>query len=223
MDIFKKHEAFEIEVLERLKNSSLLKPLVFVGGTMLRLCYDLNRYSTDLDFWFVSSVKYNSFLGKIKKTLSSYYEVTDAEVKLHTLLVEVRSPLSPRRLKIEARKGVKKCNYEAKIAFSKYSNKQVLLNVLTLEDAMESKIKAALHRSDIRDFYDIEFLLRLGVDFELPQKALLQLKKKSLSFKDKDFKVVLGSLLDKQEREYYAKNRFDYLSRKINAKISLLQ
>ena len=53
MEIFRKHEIFEIEVLEKLNNGRFLEPLVFGGGTMLRLCYDLNRHSTDLDFWFI--------------------------------------------------------------------------------------------------------------------------------------------------------------------------
>ena len=58
MDIFKTHEIFEIEVLETLKNSKLLEPLVFGGGTMLRLCFELKRYSADLDFWFVKKSCY---------------------------------------------------------------------------------------------------------------------------------------------------------------------
>ena len=50
MNIFEKHEIFEMEVLEKLKNARLLDPLVFGGGSMLRLCHELNRYSVDLDF-----------------------------------------------------------------------------------------------------------------------------------------------------------------------------
>ncbi|MDH3259067.1 MAG: nucleotidyl transferase AbiEii/AbiGii toxin family protein, partial [Deltaproteobacteria bacterium] len=42
-----------MEVLEKLKNTGLLEPLVFGGGTMLRLCHELKRYSADLDFWFI--------------------------------------------------------------------------------------------------------------------------------------------------------------------------
>ena len=37
MNIFEKHEIFEIEVLEKLKNERLIEPLVFGGGSMLRL------------------------------------------------------------------------------------------------------------------------------------------------------------------------------------------
>ncbi|MCD6228087.1 MAG: nucleotidyl transferase AbiEii/AbiGii toxin family protein [Candidatus Omnitrophica bacterium] len=48
-----KHEIFEIEVLEKLNNARFLEPLVFGGGTMLRLCWGLPRYLVDLDFWFI--------------------------------------------------------------------------------------------------------------------------------------------------------------------------
>ncbi len=46
-----KQEQFEIEVLDRLKSGKFLDVLIFTGGTMLRLCYGLNRYSLDLGFW----------------------------------------------------------------------------------------------------------------------------------------------------------------------------
>jgi predicted nucleotidyltransferase component of viral defense system len=46
-----KQEQFEIEVLDRLKSGRFLDNLIFTGGTMLRLCYGLNRFSVDLDFW----------------------------------------------------------------------------------------------------------------------------------------------------------------------------
>ena len=56
MDIFRQHEIFEIEVLDRMKSARLLEPLVFGGGTMLRLCHELKRYSADLDFWFIKEI-----------------------------------------------------------------------------------------------------------------------------------------------------------------------
>ena len=52
MDIFRQHEVFQIEVLDKMNSAKLLEPLVFGGGTMLRLCHELNRYSVDLDFDF---------------------------------------------------------------------------------------------------------------------------------------------------------------------------
>ena len=71
MDIFHQHEIFEIEVLERMKSAKLLEPLVFGGGTMLRLCHELNRYSTDLDFWFIKNISENDYYDLRKEILKS--------------------------------------------------------------------------------------------------------------------------------------------------------
>jgi len=56
MDILKQHEIFEIDVLEKMNSIKVLEPLVFGGGSMLRLCHELNRYSADLDFWIIKNI-----------------------------------------------------------------------------------------------------------------------------------------------------------------------
>ncbi|MDD5465369.1 MAG: nucleotidyl transferase AbiEii/AbiGii toxin family protein [Candidatus Omnitrophica bacterium] len=215
MDTLRKHEIFEIEALEKLKNGDFLRPLVFVGGTMLRLCYELGRYSTDLDFWFVKKTDQKDYFNKVKSYLAKFYEVTDAQLKFNSLLLEVRSKNYPKRLKIEIRKELKECDTQERIAFSKYSTDQVVLRAVTLEEAMRNKIKAALDRKDIRDFFDIEFILRQGIMLPGNKKELSELKAIVSKFKDSDYKVVLGSLLDSETRKYYVKNKFDYLLSKI--------
>lgn len=215
MDILKRHEIFEIELLEKLKNSGFTRPLVFGGGTMLRLCYEMNRYSTDLDFWFIKKVDQAIYFNKLKNFLRQNYELTDAQMKYYTLLFEVRSAMYPKKLKIEIRKEPKGYEFEDKIAFSRYGTKQVLLRVITLEQAMKNKISAGLDRKDIRDFFDIEFLLRQGVELRAGKSDLDRFKKIIAGFKDSDYKVALGSVLDSRTREYYIKDKFDYLIRKI--------
>src|SRR5512136_3071900 len=116
MDIFKKHEIFEIEVLERLKNYKFLEPLVFGGGTMLRLCHELPRYSSDLDFWIIRSIKLTAYFKKLQENLGVMYEVTDAQSKYYTMLIKIRSPDHPSRLKLETRKEKKEVEFQEKIA-----------------------------------------------------------------------------------------------------------
>ena len=215
MDILKRHEIFEMEVLEKLKNGNFLRPLVFTGGTMLRLCYELNRYSADLDFWFIKKIDQKDYFKKLKDYLAGYYEITDAWIKFNSLLFEIRSPNYPKRLKIEIRKEFKECDFQERIAFSKSGTSQVILRSATLEQAMKNKIKAALDRKDIRDFFDIEFLLRQGIELACGKKDLLVLKIIASGFKRKDYKVALGSLLDTEMRKYYVENKFDYLLSKV--------
>lgn len=210
MDTLRRHEIFEIEVLKKLKDRQLLLPLVFVGGTMLRLCYDLNRYSTDLDFWFLKKVEQRGYFKKLKDALSGY-QITDSKLKFNTILLEVRSKNYPKRLKIEIRRQVKDLDLQERIAFSKFTTLQVALKALTLQGAMKAKIEAGLDRKDIRDFYDMEFLCRQGAEVKAGEKELEKLKEIILSFKARDYKVALGSLLEEEERKYYVKNGFEYL------------
>jgi predicted nucleotidyltransferase component of viral defense system len=215
MNILRKHETFEIEALEKLKNAKFLDSLVFGGGTMLRLCYELNRYSADLDFWFIKKVDHKAYFGKLKKFLSAEYELTDAKIKFYTLLFEFRSKSYPRRLKIEIRKKEKKCDFQERIAFSKYSTKQVILRVHTPEQAMRNKVEAAVDRGEIRDFFDIEFLLRQGISLPASAGQVAKLEERIRSFRATDYLVTLGAILDPETRRYYIKNGFAHLLGKI--------
>jgi len=216
MDIFRQHEEFEIEVLDKMNTTKLLEPLVFGGGTMLRLCHDLQRYSVDLDFWFLKRISQDEYFDNAIRAFKKDYEITDAQIKNYTLLFELRSAGYPKRLKIEIRKEMKDCDYQKKIAFSRFSTRQVVLNTYTLEQTMKNKIEAFLNREEIRDCFDIEFLLRRGI--ALPVKSgreWNEFQKKLTRFKDGDFKVKLGSILEKDIRDYYVENRFSFLEEKL--------
>ena len=216
MDTLKKHEIFEIEVLEKLKNAKLLEPLVFGGGTMLRLCYELNRYSADLDFWFIKRIDHEAYFSKLSRHLRTEYEITDAKIKHFTLLFEFRTKAYPKRLKIEIRKKPSKCDFQQRIAFSQYSNKQVILRVHTLNQAMKNKIAAATDRGEMRDFFDLEFLLRRGMQFSVSNAQKGSLKKRIDSFTAKDYSITLGAYLGPEMRKYYIANKFSYLKQKLN-------
>ncbi|MDJ0819212.1 MAG: nucleotidyl transferase AbiEii/AbiGii toxin family protein [Desulfobacterales bacterium] len=216
MDIYRQHEEFEIEVLDKLNSAKLLEPLVFGGGSMLRLCHELNRYSVDLDFWFVKKVPAQDYYKKFRSAILKDYEITDSKINHYTLLFEFRSTSYPKRLIIEIRREIKDCDYQEKIAFSKFSTKQVLLKAHTLDQTMKNKIDAFLDRGEIRDCFDIEFLLRRGIELlDLTGKKSIEFREKLANFKDIDFKVKLGSILENDMRNYYIANRFSYLESKL--------
>ncbi len=220
MDVLRRHEIFEIEVLERLNSEKFLEPLVFGGGTMLRLCYELDRYSADLDFWFIKRAREGTYFKKLRRSLGRIYEVTDAHVKFYTLLFEIRSKEYPKRLKIEIRRKMKECDFQERIAFSKFSTKQVVLKVHTAEQTMKNKIEAAIERREVRDCYDIEFLLRKGVPLLTSRDKLVRLEETINKFKENDIKVTLGSLLEPEKRRYYAKNKFKFLLERISGELA---
>lgn len=218
MDILRQHEIFEIEVLERMNSAKLLDSLIFGGESMLRLCHELNRYSVDLDFWFVKAIPQDDFFDKCGKALEKYYEITDAQMKHYTILFELRSPQYPNRLKIEIRREWKDCDYQQNIAFTRFSTRQVLLKTHTLDQTMENKIKAFLDRGEIRDCFDIEFLIRRGVAILFRDKEqFVAFQKKVDLLKGRDFKVKLGSILEDDIREYYVTNRFRFLQEKLTS------
>ena len=220
MDIFRQHEVFEIEILDKMNSAMVLEPLVFGGGSMLRLCHELNRYSVDLDFWFIKGIPQKKYFDNIQKAFEKDYEITDAEIKHYTLLFELRSPEYPKRLKIEIRRKLKECDYRNKIAFSKSSTRQVLVKAHTLEQTMKNKIQAFLDRGEIRDCFDIEFLIRRGVDLSVSSKReIADLQNRIKSLKDMDFRVKLGSILEKDYRNYYVESKFSFLEEKLSTMI----
>lgn len=221
MNIFQQHERFEIEVLDLLQRSKLLNPLVFGGGTMLRLCHELKRYSVDLDFWFLKDVQEDDFFQLLQQSLQKHYEITDAHLKYSTLICEVRSSRSPKRLKIEVRRAHRDLDYQEKIAFSRFSTLQILVKALTLEQSMQNKVAAFLDRAEIRDCFDIEFLLRRGVQLPALDKAAMEkFKKKLQGFKPNDLKVKLGSIVEEDIRRYYISHGMAYLQEKIQAQLN---
>jgi len=105
---------------------------------------------------------------------------------------------------------------EKSIAFSKHTHRQVLLNTHTLDQTMLNKIEALLDRGEIRDAFDIEFLLRKGISLaKITRERQILLKDKVSSFRMNDFKFKLGSLLEDEMRQYYVRNQFRYLLEKI--------
>ncbi|MBU2575028.1 MAG: nucleotidyl transferase AbiEii/AbiGii toxin family protein [Elusimicrobia bacterium] len=216
----KKHEQFELAVLDTLNSGRFLNNFVFAGGTMLRLCYGLDRYSVDLDFWTVGKIDSSAVFNKLKNYLSGVYELKDAKNKHFTMLFELKAAGYPRALKVEIRKEFKKLNTEKSIAYSAHSNTQVLLNTLPLSAMMQAKVEAFIDRREIRDVYDIEFMFKRGVKLQADTKTLGKLLKGIENFSLADYRVKLGSILEPEKRGYYRTENFKILKQHINSMLS---
>ncbi len=214
------HEQFELEVLERLQSGRFLSELIFGGGTMLRLCHGLARYSVDLDFWVTKDIEWKKFYGRIEKYLLQYYKLADSANKRFTILLELKAPQYPRALKIEIRKEAKKIKTASSIAFSPNSTVQVMMKTVALEEMMKSKIAAFLSRHEIRDAYDIEFLFKKGIPLYGEKDVMKKLQAGLEKLGRKDFSVKLGALLDATERKYYLENGFKILRARLGEKLN---
>jgi hypothetical protein len=213
-------EVFEIELLELLNSIRVLEHLFFGGGTMLRLCHGLNRYSSDMDFWLDSKSEPSKIFKRLYDIFENKYGIIDSANKRNTLVFELKSTNYNRNLKIEIRKGMIDAEWERKIAFSKFSNKQVPVKGLTLDQMMTNKVKAFLSRKIIRDCFDIEFLLMRGISLPNDKKILQNILQIMDSFKEIDYKTVLGSILDAKDRKLYTENKFKFLRQEINKILS---
>jgi predicted nucleotidyltransferase component of viral defense system len=210
------HEGFEMAFLNLLASHRLTDFLVFGGGTMLRLCHELPRYSLDLDFWFYKEADFSDFYGRLRDAASPTYEITDAQEKFHSLLVEMRRARGTTKLKIEVRKNVAPTgSSEHKIAYSPFYASQVLMRGFTLKQMFKNKVSALIERGEIRDAFDLEFLLRKGVEPDLSDEEKKAVVRRLRGFKKRDFDVKLGSIILPDLREYYRTNRFAFLEEKL--------
>jgi predicted nucleotidyltransferase component of viral defense system len=208
-------ERFELEVLDRLNSIRMLNDLVLGGGTMLRLCFGLDRYSVDLDFWIIKELDREKLFERLNDYFSKHYTVKDAANKFNTLLFELKSRDYPRSLKIEIRKELKKIKTERAIAYSPHSSTQVYVRVVSLADMMRAKIDAFLERREIRDAFDMEFLLKRGIALNAPTGVLDKLLAAIDDLTPRDYSVKLGSLLEKDARRYYTSENFKILKQAI--------
>lgn len=218
-----KHERLEIEILNGLNSRKISGHLIFCGGTMLRLCHELNRYSVDLDFWFMDISREKDLYKEMHKYLEENYRLKTAANKHASLIFEFGSRDYIRNLKIEVRKAQRDIKYEEKIAFSRHSNIQVLVKAATLEEMIRAKVETFLNRVRIRDVFDIEFLLRRGIKIEASKAQLKEMQKLIRRFRAKDYKITLGSLLEFKDRQYYKTANFRYLLDHIKTALTVEQ
>ena len=211
------HEGLEMALLQWLRSRRFLDALVFGGGTMLRLCHELPRYSLDMDFWFFRPIDFNGFFDRLSDAVTRDHEVTDSQNKYYSILIEIQKAKGEPKLKIEIRKKLASPgSSEEKIAFSPHFATQVLIRGFTLNQMFKNKVEALIDRGEIRDAFDLEFLTRKGANIELSESERKGVIRRLKGFKKADFEVKLGSILLPDLRDYYRKNRFRYLEEKLS-------
>ena len=211
------HEGFEMAMLQWLGSKRILGSLAFAGGTMLRVCHELPRYSLDMDFWFFKETDFGQFYRRLSDVLSKEHDVTDSQNKYHSILFEIRRAKGTPRLKIEIRKKLARSGTtEEKIAFSPHFPTQMLIRGFTLTQMFRNKVAALVDRGEIRDAFDLEFLARKGITLDLSEEDKKEVLIRLGGFKKRDFDVKLGSVLLPELRDYYRRNRFLYLEEKLS-------
>ncbi len=212
-------ERFEMEVLDNLHKGRFLPELCFGGGTMLRLCHGLDRYSVDLDFWLADPGKASILFEELGRFLARDYVMRDMADKRYTLVFEFRSQAFARSLKIEIRKVHPPVRTEQAIAYSPHSKRQVLVRAMALESMMALKTAALIDRGEIRDAYDMEFLVRRGVLPAAGDDTLRRALDRIAAFRKTDYTAKLGSLIEPRLRPYYRDRNFRLLKTAIENRL----
>ena len=166
-------EYLQCKILEIIFNSKIATKLSFLGGTSLRLIYNNNRFSEDLDFdnFNLTAIEFKQLSQLIKKGLEA--EGLNVEVSMVTtgaLRCNIRLPRLLFESGLSGHQDEKILIHVDSVSQGfKYAPERKLLNrfdvfsevfVTPLDILLSQKIYAALNRRRAkgRDFFDIVFL-----------------------------------------------------------------
>jgi hypothetical protein len=89
------------------------------------------------------------------------------------------------------------------------------VRVLALQEVMRAKIEAFLSRREVRDVFDIEFLIKKGVEIKASYEEIMRILDLISQLKKKDYSIKLGTILDAEQRKYYISENFKILIMKL--------
>ena len=160
-------EEAEMVILSNIAEAPFSKNIIFYGGTALRLAYGCPRFSEDLDFLMVHTVKEAELRNALLKSTVQEPGLTleDLKDKRYTLfaLLKLRSPSLKHALNIKIeisrrKNGIKK---EFRPLSSPCSALQPVIFTATLESLELAKIRALRERNTPRDWLDAYYISAL--------------------------------------------------------------
>ena len=208
-------ESLQILILKIIYDRGFFKNLSFVGGTALRILYDLKRFSEDLDFSLIQKkgFDFTKFSQDLKKQLKLYgltvetNEKREANVKSSMLkFPEILyslglSPLKSQKLFVRVEVDTNpQAGWRNEVSLV---NKIYLFSVthFDLPSLFATKIHACFFRRYVkgRDFYDLVWYLTRKVtpNFQLLNNAIAQTEKKRPNLKEENLKGFLKEYLGK--------------------------
>lgn len=212
-------EYLQIQTLKALYQSPYKKALSFMGGTCLRICYDLKRYSEDLDFTLDQKVKGYSFqeindiaLRFLKQNGFEADLHVNEEKTVHKSFIRIRKVLP--KLGKEFRENQKlHIKLEVDTNPIPISEKEIETHFVvkfdenfpilkhTNEVLFAGKVLAVLNRvyTKGRDFYDLVWYLknRIGIDLKYLNRGL---KQAEITTALKDIPAVFEALRKRVQR-----------------------
>ncbi len=158
---------------------------VLHGGTAIWRCYQGQRFSEDLDFYFPKDI------AKIQELFSSFEKLGFKVLKKKISERSIYSELELNRVAVRLEATFHKipghlADYET------IDGNFITIYTLTPPEFVKEKVQAYLHRRKIRDLYDIFFLLKQVNDISAIKKELqLLLKSYSASLDESDLRILI--------------------------------
>lgn len=162
-------EFVQLVFLKEMYKKPFAKDIFFKGGTAIRLLYQGNRFSEDLDFtalfqgeeldgylqkWFVSLKNQYPFNFKARKTLTGKTYLLTATIPFFKHGVFVKLDFSLRENVLQPVKNILETEYP--VIF------QDFIYALSKDELIAEKIRAVMKRKKHRDLYDLWILQELG-------------------------------------------------------------
>ena len=202
-------EFLQILCLKTLNDKGYFDHLAFVGGTSLRILFDLRRFSEDLDFSIYETKRFD--LKKMEEDLVRSFKLNglsfEAKVKnegsIHYILMKFTGLLKELGLtavaeqKLSIKLEIDVNPPEGWILTETVVNKTYLFSIThyDLPSLYAGKLHACFFRKFIkgRDFYDFVWYLARKVkpNFTLLNNAIRQTEKKASAVDENNFKEFL--------------------------------
>lgn len=202
-------------VLKIVDEQGFFRNLAFVGGTALRVLYDLNRFSEDLDFSLIAANNYS--YAKMMRVIANELQKNNLTVAIKSrtqktvaasfivfpsLLFEFGlTKLKEQRILIKFEVDQNPpTGYQTKLSLV---NKDFLIaiNHFDLPSLFASKLHAILCRKYVkgRDFYDLLWYLgkKIHPNYKLLEQAFLQTEKEKIVFNKEILTKVLKNKIEK--------------------------
>lgn len=200
-------EYLECLILDYISKHKIGKKLIFIGGTSLRLIYNIDRFSEDLDFDnidltydefieltddIVRYINKNGFEANANEKESENIKAFRRTINYPELLYNLDiSPNKNEKLKMKIESQCQGIDYKTEIKFIRKCGFDFPIKVPTIDTLYSMKIGAVLQRSKGRDFYDLLFLQQLTK----PNYDIL-IKKFGIH-NDDDLKSAINDILNK--------------------------
>lgn len=151
------------------------KNMIFKGGTALKKCYGLNRFSEDLDFTSPVSfevAKVENGLKRFGIEFEKHEKMNEGSLKITLkikgpLYIGIRQSLCSIIIDLSFRENVK-LSPEIK-TIGRFLKEIPSFDVFVMQEKeiLAEKIRTIITRSKARDVYDLWFLAKKGISFDI--------------------------------------------------------